>query len=328
MNKELLKQMIANGGTTAQKLLMGNMDVNSLRTNATLRKEEWEEYDTAIIGAAQDRLIGVADLLGRGLRYTLTNGLGKTVLESENVSDMRAAEVNMDGVTSGQNDAVNYEIVGLPLPLIHKDYQISIRKLAASRNTGEPLDTTQARLASRKVADTQEDILFNGYGTFQFGGYNLYGYTNFPQRNTGTLTDWSASATTGADIVADVLAMKQDSLDAKMYGPFILYIPAAYETKLDEDYSSSKGANTIRERILQITGIQDVKVSDKLTTGNALLVQMSVDVVRMVEGLPLTNVEWQAQGGMVFLYKVMTISVPQIRTDQDGNCGVTHYATA
>jgi len=317
--------MIANGGTTAQKLLMSGMDVNSLRTNATLRKEEWIEYDTAIIEAAQDRLVGVADLLGRGLRYTLTNGLGKTVLESENVGDMRDAEVNMDGVTRGQNDAINYEIVGLPLPIIHKDYQISIRKLAASRNTGEPLDTTQARLASRKVADTQEDILFNGYGTFAFGGYNLYGYTNFPDRLTGSISQWESASTDGAAIVSEVLEMKQEALDNKMYGPFILYIPAAYETKMDEDYSSDKGSNTIRERILQISNIQDVKVADKLAINNVLLVQMSIDVVRMVEGLPLTNVEWQEQGGMVFLYKVMTISVPQIRTDQDGNCGVVHF---
>jgi len=329
MDKQFLEMLIKNGGSMSQRLLAANMDVAALRTNATLRREEWLEYDTAIIEAAQDRLVGVADLLGRGLRYGLTNGLGKTVLESENISDMRDAEVNMDGVTRGQNDAVNYEIVGLPLPIIHKDYQISIRKLAASRNTGEALDTTQARLASRKVADTQEDILFNGYGTFAFGGYNLYGYTNFPSRNTGTLgAAWTDSGTTGADIVDDVLAMKQDSLDAKMYGPYILYIPAAYETKLDEDYSDAKGSNTIKERIMQITNIQDVKVADKLAADNVLLVQMSMDVVRMVEGLPLTNVEWEEQGGMVFLYKVMTISVPNLRTDQDGNCGITHYTTS
>lgn len=326
MDKEFLRQMIANGGTTAQKLLLSGMNINCLRTNATLRKEEWLEYDTAIIEVAQATLVGVRDLLSRGLRYTITNGLGKTVLESENVGDMRPAEVSMDGVTRGQNDAINYEIVGLPLPLVHKDYQLTIRKLAASRNTGEPLDTTQARLASRKVSGTVESMLFNGYGTFKYGGYNIYGYTNFPQRNTGTIVDWADSATTGAQIVADVLKMKQALLDEFMPGPYIIYIPSAYETKLDEDYSSAKGSNTIRERILQITGVAGIQVSNDLAAGNVVMAQMTQDVVRMVEGMPLTNVEWDSQGGMVTNFKVMTISVPQIRTDQDGNCGVAHYS--
>ncbi len=330
MNKQLLENMIRNGGmTTAQKLLSTNANVNSLRTNATLRKEEWLEYDTGIVEEAQDRLVGVADLLSRGLRYTVGNGLGKMILESENVSDMRAAEVNMDGVTRGQNDAVNYEIVGLPLPLIHKDYQISIRKLMASRNTGESLDVTQARLASREVANTQEGILFNGFGSFAFGGYNLYGYTNFPDRNTGSLTaDWKLGGTAGTTIVSDVLSMKQDNIDAKMFGPYILYIPTEYETKMDEDYSTAKGSNTIRERIEKISGlgVGSVKVSDSLSDGEVLLVQMTQDVVRMVEGLPLTNVEWEQQGGMVMLFKVMTISVPQLRTDQSGNSGITNYS--
>jgi len=324
MNKQFLEMMIANGGSTAQKLLASGMNVNSLRTNATLRNDEWKQFDEGIVSAAQDRLVGVNDLLSRGLRYTIGNGLGKTVLESENVSDMRDASVSMDAVTAGENDAVNYEIVGLPLPIIHKDYQISIRKLEASRNLGESLDTTQARLASRKVADRMEDILYNGYGTFAFGGYNLYGYTNFPSRNTGSMTvDWATA--TGLQIVVDCQAMKQKQLDDSKYGPWIIYIAAAYETAMDSDYSTAKGSDTVRERILKIGGIQDIKVADKLANGNVLMVQMTDDVVRQVEGLPLTNVEWETKGGMIFHFKVMTISVPQLRTDQDGNSGIVHY---
>jgi uncharacterized linocin/CFP29 family protein len=309
--------------------LASGMNVNSLRTNSTLRKDEWVELDRAVISAAQDRLVVVKDLLGRGLRYTLTNGLGKTVLESENVSDMRAAEVSMDGVTRGQDDVVEYGIVGLPLPLFHKEYTLSIRHLAASRNVGESLDTTQARLASRKVADLQEEVVANGYDDFKYSDYTIYGLTDFTSRNIGTLSaDWALSGTTGATIVSDVLSMKADALGAKMYGPYMLYISSDYETKMDEDYSTSKGNNTIRERILAISGIVDVKVCDKFAAGTVVLVQLTEDVIRMVEGLPLTNVEWETQGGMITHMKVMTISVPQIRTDQDGNCGVVHYSKA
>lgn len=324
MDKELLKMLIANGGamTKAQILLAMGLNVNSLRTNATLRKDEWVQMDTAIVEAAQDRLVGVADVLGRGLRYTIANGLGKTVLESETVGDMLAAEVSMDGVTRARNDAVVYELVGLPLPLIHKEYQISIRKLWASRNLGEPLDTTQARLSARKVADTQEGMLFNGYDSFQFADYVIYGLCDFPYRNSVTMSkDWASTAT-GPEIVADVLAMKQASIDDLHYGPWMLYVPTNFETRLDEDYSDAKGEGTVRDRILKITGILGVKVADKLTSSYVVLVQMTEDVVRIVEGMPLTNVEWEAQGSMIFHFKVMTISVPQIRADQNQRSGV------
>jgi len=326
MDINLLKQMISQGATTAQKLLASGMDVNCLRTNAALRQDEWKVLDTAIITQAQNRLVVVKDVLSRGLTFNLANGLGTTILESENIGDMNAAQVSMDGVTRGQSDTVNYEVVGLPLPLIHKDYQIPIRKLNASRNRGEALDTTQAGLSSRKVADIAEDMLLNGY-SMTYGGYVIYGYTNHPNRNTVTLSvDWDASAKTGKQIVDDILGMKQALIADKFFGPFALYVPTAYETRLDEDYSDAKGSNTVRERILAIKGIASVEVVDHMTANNVILVQMTEDVVREVIGLPLTNVEWESQGGMIFKFKVMEIMVPQIRADQAGNCGIAHLA--
>ncbi|MCH8815567.1 MAG: encapsulin, partial [Chloroflexi bacterium] len=236
MDMQFIQNMIANGSmTVAQRLLASGMNVNCLRTNATLQKDEWLVLDRAIIDVAQNRLRVYRDVIERGLVLALTNGLGKTVLESENVGDMRRAQVSMDGVTVGENDAVNYETVGIPLPFIHKDYTISIRKLNASRNEGEALDTTQARLSTRKIAEEQELMLLNGFG-ITTATYTIYGYTNFPQRNTVTLVkDWDDVTITGANIVADVLAMKQALIDAKFFGPYALYIPTAYETPLDEE---------------------------------------------------------------------------------------------
>jgi len=318
---QLLMNMMKSGFTSAQRLLNSGMNVNALRTNATLRKDEWKLLDDAIIAVARDRLVGYSDLLSRGLTYTITNGLGTTILESENVSDFNDAELSMDGVTKSDNDVVNYEVVGIPMPLLHKSYQISIRKLAASRNRGESLDTTQAELATRKIAEKQETMLFNGTSDFSFGGYTIYGYTDFPSRQTVSMgTSWTTD--TGANIIADVLAAKQKAIDKGQFGPYVLYVSTNIETNLDNDYSTSKGDNTIRERILKITGIQDVKVADKLTASHAVLVQMTKDNVRADIGLPLTNVQWDDLGGMINKFKVMTITVPELRTDQDGNSGI------
>lgn len=313
-------------GSVAQRLLACGMNVNALRVNDTLRKDEWRVYDTAVIKAAQERLIGVADLMGRGLVFRVANGLGKTVIQYEDVSDTEAAQISMAGVTKGLNDRVEYDINSMPLPITHKDFHINVRVLNASRTTGESLDTTMAELSARKVAERIEEVLFTGSSTFTYGGGTIYGYMDAPQRNTVSLTEnWDDSAASGNDVLDDVIAMKQASIDDRHYGPWMLYLPTNFETALDDDFKANSD-KTIRQRIREVDGIIDVKVADKLTDDNVIMVQMTSDVVRMVEGLPITTVEWQTEGNMVFHFKVMTINVPQVRNDQDSRSGIVHLS--
>ena len=133
--------------------------------------------------------------------------------------------------------------------------------------------------------------------------------------------DWATA--TGAQILADVLAMKQAAIDAKYFGPYVIYIPTNFETPIDNDFKAASD-KTIRQRILEVASIADVRVADKLTDSNIIMVQMTSDVVRMVQGMGITPVEWTTEGGMVFQYKIMTIQVPQLRADQDDNCGIVH----
>ena len=295
-----------------------------LVTNATLRRDEWKQLDEAVVGIAETRLNGIQDLISRGLVYNLGNAMGTTVLEWHDISDALEAEMTMDGVTRSKGDRPVYGTKYLPIPIIHVDYEINARVLAASRNLGNPLDTTTAERAARKVAEKLEKMLFTDTD-YAFGGGTIYSYLNYPNRNLLNITaDW-ASAATGAQIVEDVRRLKQESIDNLHYGPWVLYIPVGYETKMDMDYDSNK-TGTIRERILKIGGITDIKVVDTLTAGNVLLVQMTPDVVRLVRGMGIQNVEWGVEGNFITKYKVLTIQVPQIRSDQNNKCGITHMA--
>jgi len=299
-----------------------------IQTNATLRRDEWVSLDAAVLAISEGRLGGIADLVAKGLTYDIGNGMGSTVLEYHDISDALEAQMSMDGVSKAQGDRPEYSTNYLPLPIIHADYEINSRVLAASRTLGNPLDTTLAERAARKVSEKLENMLFTPR-TYKFGGGVIYSYVNHPNRNKVNLTaSWSLAETTGADIVADVLKFKQASINAKHYGPWALYIPTGYETKMDEDYSTAKGTDTIRQRILAIAGISDIKVIDTLRADTVVMPQMTSDVIRLVRGMGIQNVEWQTQGGLITKYKVMTIQVPQIRADQDGNSGIVHAGLA
>lgn len=295
-----------------------------ITTNATLRRDEWKALDQAVLRVAESRLGGVQDLKNRGLVYNLGNGMGSTVLEYHDVAGDLTASTTMDGVTRGQNNTPNYTTNYIPLPIIHVDYTINERVLAASRSMGNPIDTTLAERASRAVNSTLEGMLFTNT-TYGYGGGTIYSYLNHPDRNQKTIVSWTASAKTATDIVNDVMDMKQKSIDAHHYGPWVLYIPTGYEVLMDEDYDvSGSSLQTIRQRLLAIDGIEEVKVIDKLPADTVLLVEMTTDVVRWVNGMNIQNVEWSSEGGMVHNFKVMTIQVPQVRADQNGNSGVIH----
>jgi hypothetical protein len=324
-----MEDFVINGtahGSVAQKLMANGFNVNALRTLDTLRKDEWKHYDDVVLPAARQRLVGVSDLMSRGLVYNLPNGMGSTVLEYEDVSDLADAQMSMDAITRGLKDRPEFSIKYLPLPITHYDFALSARVLASSRTLGRPLDTTTAELAAIKVAEKIETTLFRGSSNYSFGGGTLYGYCDVPNRNTVVLPlAWDNGSKTGELILTDVLNMKKASIAAMHYGPWVLYIPTAYETVIDGDFKAGSD-KTIRQRILEIGGIMDVKVVDKLAANNVVLVQMTSDVVRIVEAMPLTTVEWSNDGGMMSQFKVMTIMVPQVRFDQNLKSGITHLS--
>ena len=339
---------LTGGGVVGAQLLSHNMDAGCLRpyigangkpyitvnsstgpkaqlaANATLRKDEWKQMDDAVMRAAQQRMVGVADLYARNLVYRLTNGLGTTVLEHETMNDTEAAQISMDAATRGKKDRLQFGIGYLPLPVVFKDFALDIRTLNASRQRGQALNTLQAEDAARRVMEKVEQMLFTGTSTYTYGGGSIYGYMDFPNRNTYTLAaHWNDSAATGETILADVLGMIQASINDRHYGPWVLYIPTAFQTALGEDFKANSD-KSVRTRLMEIDSLEAIKVADHLTADNVLLVEMSSENVRMVEGLSIQTLEWPSEGGLILNYKVMAIMVPQIRSDYNDRCGIVH----
>ncbi len=310
-------------GDVAVRLMQSNFNVNALRPMTLLRKEEWLQYDQTLIEVARERLNGIADLRNAGLTYNLPNALGKTQLEWEKVSDMEGAQTSMAGVTEGQNDRIDFSMDSMPIPIVHKQFNLNIRALHASRTTGEPLDTTQAAYSARKVMEALESTLF--LGTTVLGSNKpLYGYTTFPQRNTGSVTaDWSTA--TGAQILADVIRMINVAHGDHMYGPFTLYVPLAAYVNMANDFKAESD-KTIMQRLLEVPGISAIKSAEQLTGTNVVMVQMSRDVVDLVNGIQPTTIQWSSGDGMVQHFKIIAIMPPRFKSDYNGQCGIVHFS--
>jgi uncharacterized linocin/CFP29 family protein len=294
---------------------------------ATLTKDAWIIFDTAVVRAVRDRLRAFADIRGAGLNFILPNGMAHTMLQWQTVGDITPATISMDPARRSEADQPTLDIGNLPLPVIHKDFDFSARQIAVSRNGNVPLDTTTAEAAGRKVAEMVEQLT-TGALTFTFGGATVYGYTNFPNR--ATKTDMPVpDGTNGTAVINAILALRQILINNKHYGPYMFYVNGQWAQYLDSDFSATKGDQTLRQRIAAIDGITDVRTLDYLpaTNFNCCLVEMSTETLRAVIGMEIQTVQWESLGGMVKHFKVMCIQVPQLRSDTAGNSGIAHGRT-
>lgn len=315
---------IQGSGMVAQRLLQSGFNINALRTNDVLRKDEWKLYDTALVEVARKRLVGVQDLISMGLTKSLPNALGITRVEWETATEMTPADVSMSGIMQSQNDRIEFDLTGIPVPIIHKDFNINLRALEASRRTGMPLDTMQVERATRQVVEKIESMLFLGY-TGLGSNNTIYGYTNATNRNTVTSTnshDWDTDST-GEEMVTDILAMQAKMVEDNFYGPYGIYVTTAAYTRMGADFKSNSD-RTILERLLAIPGISFIKPSKDVPAKQQIMVQFDRDVVDMLIGFQPTLVEWESHGGFVQNFKVMAIMLPRVRNDAELQSGIVH----
>ena len=310
ITQEQLSQFVANNSN------------NNLVANSTLRHEDHIAMGKKLVGTAKEKLVGVLDLYNRGLVVTLPNW-GFTLYQYEKISGMTDAEVTMEASTDGQNDRQTFTQAALPVPVIHKDFQLGARQWQASQNSGSGLDLTQLSESARNVSDKLEDMLFNGLPSLIVSGSQIYGYTNHPERTTVTLagTGWGTSS--GRDIIGDTKNMLQAMYDANRYGPFVMYVAKNVWAELELDYSTSKGDRTFKERIEAFEGIEAVKCSTKLADDDVVLVQMTDDVVKMIVAKDISYVQY-SNDPFTTKFKTVMAAAPLIMSDKNGSCAVVH----
>lgn len=311
--------------------LSGNR-TSPVENATTLRYREWTMLEAAVNRVARKRLRAWSDLMAEN-PVRLSDGMSVMILEWENISDPGQAKVDMDGLTEGRTDTPLYQLEGLPLPITHGDFWYSERRLRVGRRKGTPLDVTMAEAVGRRVAETIEQTLIGTFTNVTYGtasDYNntptVYGYTNHPDRNTVTSLT-APSSSNGTTIVDDILGMIETARGDNQYGPYMLYVSTGYDRYLDNDLKANSD-KTVRQRIREIEEIRDVRRLDYLSGNVMLLVQMDANTAQAIEGMRFTTVQWPSNGGMRINFKVMTIAVPRIRSDYNGQSGIVHGTTA
>lgn len=293
-------------------------------TNSLLRKDEWEQLDSAVVEAATGRLNAIQRLQDLGLTFPL-DSIGVMTYQWNVSSQMTRATVNLTGQTTQDLDKVDYLLKGVPIPVIHKAFNIGERSLEASRRMGQPIDTVNAYEASRVVAEELERMFFDGAHNVELNQDTIYGVTNEPNVNTGSA---EGDFGTLSNVLPTFTAMVSDAADANMHGPFEAWVYKTQYIEMMEVYTDGSGQSAMERVLNAIPSLNAIHPADYLSAGEIVLAQMTPNVL----GLALYDmnmiVEWPSGDGMTHHFKIMTIGAPVVRSDYDSQSGIVYYTGA
>lgn len=301
----------------------GRPQMQNLLTNAPalLRLQDWMQIDRRVEFARKQRLQFWRDLYA-AQPYDVPNGMGTIALQHAVALGDASATISMDPIRKGERSQPTLDTGVIPLPVIHSDGSFSARQIAVSRNGGMPLDTTGIELSTRKVAEIAEGLSLGTTSSYSYAGGTVYGLTNFPQRFTQVMT--TPTGTNGATTLAELLTMVQTLYNNFYYGPFTLYYSNNWIPMLAKDYATTYPRtilSRLQEGLPQVTRWQNL---DLLTGYQMVLIQMTPDVAQGINGMDITPVQWEEQGGFDQCFKVLCIHVPRFRADALGKTGINH----
>lgn len=291
-------------------------------TDTTLTRDAWEMFDSTVIDIIRPRLSLWNDLRASAPALTITDGMGVTILKQQRRGDITPATTSMDGRRKGQADQPQYDEIGLPLPIIHKDFEFSARDIAVSRRGGQPLDLTNVEMASWHVANAVDDQVLGQNDPFEYAGYSIYGYLNWPEALTGEFTSPTEVGWKPDTFRNEVLTFIKILLQKEKTGPFDILYGTDWMEYMGRAYSTEDSRSLSSVLVADIEQINSCSLHTKIPGFKLIIRERSGMTARAVIAMEVQTIAYTSPDGMVKGYKIMCIMVPQLRSTITGQAGI------
>jgi uncharacterized linocin/CFP29 family protein len=226
----------------------------------------WQAIDAAAASAARDRLTG-----RRFLDLEGPFGVGLTTIEVGNDDYCRQPGPDEAGQVMGR---------AISLPMIRKSFRLSIRRVAAHVDNGQPLDLSLAQQAAEAVADREEELIYRGQPAF-----GLAGLLTMEGRQQVPGGDWTAPDRALQDVLAAATRLDESGYR----GPYALALAPALYNNLFRLYPGSDVMGLEHLRRLCTAGIYKAAIE------GGLLVDTRVGVLILGQDV---NAGYSSQDGV------------------------------
>ena len=175
------------------------------RGDAPFGDKVWEQIDNAVVEAARSQL--------SGRRLLRTIGPYGTGVKTLPFRDTPVRGTTVEGVTVESSCLI-------PVMMLHSEFNLSVRDVAAFEQAGTPLDLDAAVQAALASARQEEQLIYNG-----FPALSTAGLLNTPGTRSIKLRPWNAVG----DAVEDVIAAVTELDSGGFTGPYALALtPRSY----------------------------------------------------------------------------------------------------
>jgi hypothetical protein len=293
-------------------------------SNSTLKFADYKSISADVLKVRKKVLNGISDLMSKGL--TRSEQMATMLSGVESVNDFTQANSSMNPVLT-DNEDTTFKQDYVPLPITYKGWSIPMRQLGFGYKNQMGNEN-----AARAVAEKLEQMVFNGDTGQKVTDkdsstqYTIYGYTTAPNISTVTVTNWQTPSNY-TTIYKDVIKMTgkmRNECSNSVPNSCILYVSSADIGILDNDYKDAVHG-TIKQRLLDIDIIAEVKPSPNLAVGNTVLVEMERRTVELVMAQDIITIPHQRISDLddqrFTTYAVMS---PHIKTDRASKTGVVY----
>lgn len=315
-------------GTFVKAIFACNGDIQAayelVGYNASLPRQTWEQIASRISAESQKRLVGVNDIRSRPSLLE-TVAIATTVHLEPIESDLAPARQAMNTMVTPEMADIQFNNLGLPLPMVFVDTQMDMRTMGAPLPGGQNLRTRWATVATQKVSEAHELNLFNGNTNIgaqdeQGNLHVIRGYTTHPQRNVvGNPAPWADFAAINNAFQAMISAMRNNFF----YGPYIFYVAPDIWTIL-QGRNTAASERAFSEILKDSPEIEDIKFTHDLAAQSMIGVSPDPDVVMWIQSADIQASDWDAMGIFGTNVRTWSIAAPHVKATYSGRSGISH----
>lgn len=307
------------------KLVTNGDDKQALITNAngTVRHEDFLVIRDMVIEVRRRALHAISDLREAGLSFTVA--IGEQLVGFESVNEFQAARQDMNPASFDNNDTTFTETF-VPNPITHSTFQVPWRQEGFNYKRSLGL-AESLRQVSERLEETTTNGNANVVVNFNNTNHGIFGYTNDPNRGTGTISDWTVEANRDK-IINELIEQISDMWDTQGgvdNDSVMVYVANDIWNILQKDYITGQVSESIAARMMKVAQVKDVKPLEKLASTQVVLVEMERRTVELAVASDIIVTPHTKTN--VMMPQVMTTyaaMVHKIKSDSKGNTGIRH----
>lgn len=300
---------------------IGGANMGLVGNALSLPKDVWGQWDREGVDVQRSVLAVFNDLAAS---VSTPMPIGKLVHFFQQISDSGSANVSLDGRSNARTDKPTFSYVGTPLPIIDSPFSYGWREVAAAESEGFMLDASGRANAMRKVAESLETAVLDGYSTITVNGNTSYGLRNHPKRNTRS-TGVTLNGATGAQWLVEIVATLKLLHGDNFKVPATIYLNWSDWFYANATEFTAGYPKTIAQRVLELGGIRDIVPADSINANEIIATVKDRSVVQVLNGMPMaTTAKMRANPQDDYEFVTMAAAAVEIKYDATDKCGVAH----